>query len=140
MINVTTDIAIHENELNFKFVHSSGPGGQNVNKVATAVELRFDIGQSRALPDMIRAKLLNARDSRITSEGILIINARRYRSQEQNRRDAVERLVEFVRKAAKPEIPRFATRPTRSSKERRLRVKKQRQVLKRLRRVQSDDA
>ena len=135
MILVTGTIAIDENEIHQEFIQASGPGGQNVNKVATAVQLRFDVANSPSLPYEIREKLLSLAGRRITKEGVLIIYARRFRSQEANRQDAIKRLVELIHKATqKPQICR-KTRPTRTSKMRRLEAKHRRAKTKRLRRT-----
>ena len=134
MIQVTPGIAIDENEIHQEFIQTSGPGGQNVNKVATAVQLRFDVANSPSLPYEVRERLLSLGGRRVTKEGVLIIDARRFRSQEVNRQDAMERLVELIRKAAqKPQIRR-KTKPTRTSKMRRLEAKRHRAKTKRLRR------
>ena len=134
MIQVTPGIAIDENEIHQEFIQASGPGGQNVNKVATAVQLRFDVANSSSLPCEVRERLLSLGGRRITKEGVLIIDARRFRSQEVNRQDAMERLVELIRKAAqKPQIRR-KTKPTRTSQMRRLEAKRHRAKTKRLRR------
>lgn len=133
MIEVTPHIAIDENELSFSFVHASGPGGQNVNKVATAVQLRFDVRRSRSLPEPVRQRLAALAGSRLTAEGELLIDARRSRSQAQNRQDAVDRLVALVRQAASPPKRRRATRPTLASKRKRLETKAKRSQTKRLR-------
>lgn len=135
MIHITAAIAIDENEIHQEFIQASGPGGQNVNKVATAVQLRFDVANSPSLPYGVRERLLSLAGRRITKEGVLIIYARRFRSQEANRQDAMERLVELIRKAAqKPQIRR-RTKPTRISKMRRLEAKRHRAKTKRLRRT-----
>jgi ribosome-associated protein len=135
MIHVTRTISIEENEIRQEFIQASGPGGQNVNKVATAVQLRFDVANSPSLPDKVRERLLSLTRRQVTKEGILIINARRFRAQGANRQDAMERLVELIRKAAqKPQIRR-KTKPTRSSKMRRLEAKHHRAKTKRLRRT-----
>jgi ribosome-associated protein len=140
MIQVTPDIAIDENEIHQEFIQASGPGGQNVNKVATAVQLRFDVSNSTSLPYGVRERLLSLAGRRITKEGVLIIYARRFRSQEANRQDAIERLVELVRKAAqKPQIRR-STKPTRTSKIRRLEAKRHRARTKRLRRIVPEES
>ncbi len=134
MIHVTNDIALGEDEIVEKFIRSSGPGGQNVNKVATAVQLRFDVARSPNLPGPVRERLKRLAGRRLTGDGVLIIDARRYRTREQNRRDALDRLVALVRKAAIAPTPRKATRPTAASRRRRLEGKQRRGVLKRGRR------
>ena len=134
MIQVTDTIAIEESEIKEEFVRASGPGGQNVNKVATAVQLRFDVANSPSLPEDVRARLVRLAGSRLTEEGVLIINARRFRSQDRNRQDAIERLVDLIRKAAEKPKVRRATRPSRASKARRLESKRRRSEKKRLRR------
>jgi ribosome-associated protein len=133
-ITVTPRIAIDERELDIQFVRASGPGGQNVNKVATAAQLRFDVANSPSLPDDVRARLLRQAAGRINTEGALIIDARRFRSQERNRTDAIERLVELVRRATVTPKKRRPTKPTAAAKRRRLEEKKKRGEDKRLRR------
>ena len=138
MIRVTNDIALGEDEIVEQFIRSSGPGGQNVNKVATAVQLRFDVGRSPNLPDAVRERLMRLAGRRLTGDGVLIIDARRHRTREKNRRDALDRLVALVRKAAIAPTPRKATRPTAASRRRGLEGKQRRVVLKRGRRRVKD--
>ena len=140
MIQVTDAIAIDERELEERFVRSPGPGGQHVNKVSTAVELRFDAARSPALPEPVRERLLRLAAGRLSAEGVVVIEAHRYRSQERNRRDALERLIALILQATLVQKPRTATRPTRASKERRLEGKAQRSKTKGLRqRTHGDD-
>src|SRR5215813_15141317 len=120
MIRITDSISIDEGELVENFIRSGGPGGQNVNKLATAVQLRFDVRHSPSLPPDVRARLERLAGRRLTREGVLVINAHRHRTQERNREDARERLIELVREAATPPTPRRATKPTRASRERRI--------------------
>ena len=134
MLTVTDQITIAESELDEQFVRSSGPGGQNVNKTSTAVQLRFDVQGSNSLPADVRARLLRQAANRINSEGVLILEASEYRSQEQNRTAARERLVELVRQASRPPKKRRPTRPSRSARERRLQQKRQRSEKKSRRR------
>jgi ribosome-associated protein len=130
MIQVTDTISINETDIQIDFVQGSGPGGQNVNKVATQAQLRFN---TAALPEEVRLRLLRLAGSRVTSDGILLIQARQYRTQEQNRQAALERLIELIRRAAIPPRPRRKTRPTLASKMRRLEGKRKRSETKRLR-------
>jgi ribosome-associated protein len=131
MLQVSDTLAIPDDELVERFVRSSGPGGQNVNKVATAVELRFDIGGSPSLPEPVRERLLAKRDRRVTDEGVLVINAQRFRTQERNREDARERLVGFITSGLHAPVPRIATKPSRAAKKRRLDAKRERSTIKR---------
>ena len=140
MIQITSNIAIEESEIHEEFIRSSGPGGQNVNKVATTVQLRFNVTNSPSLPDEVRERLISLARNRITEDGVLIINARRFRTQRQNRQDAIERLVILIRKAAEKPRNRRKTKPTLASKIRRLDSKHYRSEKKKSRRrVQSLD-
>ena len=134
MIEVTSDIQIHENELDFDFIRGSGPGGQKVNRTASAVQLRFDIPDSDSLPVPVKQRLQRLARNRVTKDGVLIIEAKDHRTQERNRRAAVERLVELIRRAANPPKKRKPTKPPKSADERRLREKKRRSQKKRQRR------
>jgi len=138
MIQITGTIAINEEEIHQKFIHASGPGGQNVNKVATAVQLRFDVAHSPSLPEDVRKRLAQLAGKRMTREGYLIIDARRFRTQEQNRKDAVTRLVSLIRQAAQRPKARKRTKPTLASKERRLESKHRRSKIKHLRRTEPE--
>lgn len=133
MLRLTPSIAIPEAELVERFIRASGPGGQNVNKVATAVELRFDAAKSDVLPEPLRARLLERRDRRITDDGVVVILAQRFRTQDRNRQDARERLLALLQAVLNPPKPRLATRPTKASKQRRLTNKRERAGVKRLR-------
>jgi ribosome-associated protein len=141
MISVTASIAIDEKEITFDFLRASGPGGQKVNKVATAVQLRFDVRNSPNLSDNVRSRLMQLAGRRVTEDGILIIEAKRFRTQERNRQDALDRLIALIRKASEKRKPRFKTSATRASKERTLAAKRHRSRIKGLRRtvVASDD-
>ncbi len=120
MLNVSRSIVLPESELTERFLRADGPGGQHVNRTESAVELRFDVIHSPSLPEPVRERLLARRDRRLTAEGVLVIQARRFRDQARNRDDARERLVEVIRGVLAPPKARIATRPTRASKERRL--------------------
>lgn len=138
MIRVTDDIALDERELEERFTRSSGPGGQNVNKVATAVELRFDIRRSPSLPGDVKRRLERLAGSRLTTEGVLVIRAERFRMQERNREDARDRLLGLIRKAAVAPKRRIATKPPKGSRLERLDGKAKRGSVKRLRRAGTD--
>ena len=138
MIKITNTISIDENEMQLHFIRSSGPGGQNVNKVATAVQLRFDVGNSASLPGDVRTRLIRAAGRRVTQDGILIIEARQFRTQERNREDAVGRLVELIRKAAEKPRPRKKTKPSKAAMERRIEGKKRRGEVKKTRRTAAE--
>ena len=133
MIRITDRISIDEQELEERFVRASGPGGQNVNKLSTAVQLRFDARRSPSLPDDMRARLERLAGKRLTREGVIVIIAQRHRTQERNRQDALDRLTELLRAAAVRPVPRRPTRPTKGSRERRLETKKRRSSIKGLR-------
>lgn len=139
MIRITDSISLDEREIEENFVRATGPGGQNVNKLATAVQLRFDLRRTRALPPDVRARLERLAGRRLTNDGVLVIIARRHRTQERNRQEARERLVELIRRAAEPPRPRHATKPTAASKRRRLETKVRRARLKRLRGIKPEE-
>ena len=139
MLEINADITIKSAEIRFDFVRSSGPGGQNVNKVSSAVQLRFDIGNSTSIPDEIKQRLIKLAGKRVNSEAVLLIDARTSRSQSQNRAEALERLKSLILKALHKPKPRRKTKPTAASKEKRLRSKKIRGNLKRLRGNVKDD-
>jgi ribosome-associated protein len=134
MIRVTAHISIDEREIAESFVRASGPGGQNVNKLSTAVQLRFDVRHSPSLPPDVRARLERLAGARLTREGVLVIIAQRHRTQVRNRQDALDRLIDLIRRAAVPPVPRRPTKPTRASRERRVEAKKHRAGIKRMRR------
>jgi len=134
MLRITDDIAIDEREIEESFVRASGPGGQNVNKLSTAVQLRFDVRRSPSLPNDVAVRLIRLGGKRITKDGVLVIIAQRHRTQERNRADALDRLATLIREAATPPTPRRATKPTKAAKERRLEGKKLRSNIKGMRR------
>lgn len=134
MIRVTESISLDDNELAERFIRAPGPGGQNVNKVSTAVQLRFDAVHSPSLPEEVRRRLVDLAGRRIGNDGVLTITAHRHRTRERNRQDAQDRLVELIRRAAHRPKTRKPTRPTRASKERRLADKRERSAVKRVRR------
>lgn len=133
MIKITETIVIDKDEIEEQFIRASGPGGQHVNKAATAVQLRFNVADSPSLPNDVRERLIRLAGNQVTQDGILIIDARRYRSQDRNRKDAMDRLVELIRKAAEKPKRRRKTKPSQAAKERRLREKHHRSEIKRLR-------
>ena len=135
MIEITHSVQIDERELQIDFVRASGPGGQNVNKVATAAQLRFDVNAS-SLPQDAKARLVHLAGNRISAQGVLLIEARRFRTQEQNREDAIQRLVALIRKALVRPKSRKKTKPTQASKEERLKEKKRRGEIKKIRQSQ----
>ncbi|MBU2520879.1 MAG: aminoacyl-tRNA hydrolase [Proteobacteria bacterium] len=134
MIIITPAIKIKEDEIKFDFIRSSGPGGQNVNKVSTAVQLRFDVKNSPALSDDIRFRLVRLAGKRITEDGILIIKAKSFRTQKQNRKNAVNRLIKLIQKAAEKPKTRIKTKPSLASKKRVVEAKKHRAGIKKMRR------
>ncbi len=138
-LKISETLSIDETELSERFVLSSGPGGQNVNKVSTAVELRFSVRESPSLPDGLKARLIRIAGSRMTQEGVLVIDAQRFRSQQRNRDDAVERLFEMIRAAAEVPKPRRPTRPSLGAKKRRLESKAVRSGTKTMRRKPEHD-
>jgi ribosome-associated protein len=142
MIPVTESIAIHEDEIKLHFIRSSGPGGQRANKVSTAVQLRFDVRRSPNIPEDVRTRLIRLAGRRITEEGILVIEAKRFRLQERNRQDALERLIRLIRRATETPKPRVKTRPSKASKERERAAKEHRSRIKQMRRPldASDDS
>lgn len=139
MIEAGPGIKLDDSEIQFDFIRSSGPGGQNVNKVATAIQLRFDVQKSPSLNPEVKARLVKLAGSRVSNDGILVIEARRYRTQEQNRADALQRLVTLIHKALQPPKIRHPTRPTVTSKAARLGTKRRRGQLKRTRQYNPDE-
>lgn len=135
MIRVTDQISIDESEIAESFVRASGPGGQNVNKLSTAVQLRFDVRHSPSLPAEVRARLERLAGARLTREGTLVITAQRHRTQARNRQDALDRLIDLIRRAAIKPVPRRPTKPTKASRERRIETKKRHGAIKGLRRA-----
>jgi ribosome-associated protein len=136
---VTPTILIDEKEIHESFIRASGPGGQNVNKVSTAVQIRFDVAHSPSLPEEVRSRLLVMARSRLTKEGVLVITAQRYRSQDKNRQDARHRLAELILRATIPPTKRIPSKPTRAAKESRLAEKARRSRLKQSRHIIGDD-
>ncbi|HEY4693713.1 MAG TPA: alternative ribosome rescue aminoacyl-tRNA hydrolase ArfB [Bellilinea sp.] len=139
MIEITSTLRLDEKELAFDFVRSSGPGGQNVNKVSTAVQLRFDAANSPSLPPDVKERLIKLAGNRMTADGILMIEAKRYRSQDKNRLDAVQRLVTLIQRSVEPPKKRKATRPSLTARAARVGAKKKRGELKRTRQYNPDE-
>jgi len=137
-IQITEKIKLEPGEITYDFIRASGPGGQKVNKTSSAVQLRFDVGASSALPDEVRQRLIRLAGNRLTTNQVLVIEAKRFRSQDDNRRDAIERLIQLIRKAAQTPVRRRKTKPSKASVERRLNKKRQRSQVKRQRRVRSE--
>lgn len=133
MIRITSRIALDDREVDESFVRASGPGGQNVNKLSTAVQLRFDVRGSASLPSDVKARLERLAGWRLTRDGVLVIIAQRHRTQARNRQDALDRLIDLIRRAAIAPVPRRATKPTKASRERRIESKKRRGGIKHLR-------
>ncbi len=133
MIRITPDISLDENEIVWKFVGASGPGGQHVNKVATAVQLRFDVAHTPSLPEAVRLRLQKLAGGRLTKHGVIVIDARRFRTQERNRRDALERLMSLVRRALEPTKSRIRTQPSAAFQRRRVEQKRRRGAQKKAR-------
>ena len=138
MIRIDDRISIEERELEERFIRASGPGGQNVNKLATAVQLRFDVRHSPSLPAQVRTRLERLAGRRLTREGVLVINAQRHRTQERNRQDGLDRLIALIQRAAVAPVPRRRTKPPAGARERRLQSKKRRGSIKDLRQVKPD--
>jgi len=139
MIQITRTIAIDEREIEESFIRASGPGGQNVNKLSTAVQLRFDAARSPALTDEVRARLVRLAGRRMTRDGVLVITAQRHRTQARNRDEALERMIELVRLAAVAPRPRRPTKPSVASRRKRVESKKHRAGIKRLRRARAEE-
>jgi len=141
-IQITETIALYPDEITYNFIRASGPGGQKVNKTSSAVQLRFDVGASSSLPEEVRQRLIHLAGKRMTTNQILVIEAKRFRSQDDNRRDAVERLIQLIRKAVHAPVRRRKTKPSKASVERRLNQKRRRSQIKRKRRVrlETEDA
>jgi ribosome-associated protein len=139
MIEINNWLHINENEIDYQFVRSSGPGGQNVNKVSTAVQLRFDVQNSTSLPLGVKEKLMKLAGSRMTNDGILVLDGHKYRTQEQNREDVTNRLIHLIQRALEKPKARKATRPSLSSKRARVESKRRRGVIKRNRKITSCD-
>jgi ribosome-associated protein len=136
LIPINCHLFLDDSEIEESFVRASGPGGQNVNKVSSAVQIRFDLSGSRSLPEDVRERLARSAGRRLTRDGVIVIIAQRYRTQERNRQDALDRLIALVRRAAEPPTPRRPTKPSRAAKERRLQAKARRAATKERRRAQ----
>ena len=139
MIRVTRTIALDESEIQESFIAASGPGGQNVNKVATAVQLRFDMANSPSMSDDVKMRLARIAGRRLTNDGVIVLVAQQFRSQDRNRQDALDRLIAMIQEAAVPPVPRRPTRPTLGSKKRRLESKTRRGAIKAMRNGPSED-
>ena len=139
LIPINCHLFLDDSEIEESFVRASGPGGQNVNKVSSAVQLRFDLSRSRSLPEDVRERLRRLAGHRLTRDGVIVIIAQRYRTQERNRQDALDRLIALIRRAAEPPTPRRPTKPSRAAKERRLQAKARRAAVKQQRRTAPDD-
>jgi ribosome-associated protein len=139
LIPINGHLFLDESEIEESFVRASGPGGQNVNKVSSAVQIRFDLSGSRSLPQDVRERLARLAGRRLTGDGVIVIIAQRYRTQERNRRDALDRLIALIRRAAVPPTPRRPTKPSRAAKERRLQAKARRATVKQQRRTAPDE-
>ena len=139
LIPINCHLFLDDSEIEESFVRASGPGGQNVNKVSSAVQIRFDLSGSRSLPQEVRERLARLAGRRLTGDGVIVIIAQRYRTQERNRRDALDRLIALIRRAAVPPTPRRPTKPSRAAKERRLQAKARRATVKQQRRTAPDE-
>ena len=139
LIPINCHLFLDDSEIEESFIRASGPGGQNVNKVSSAVQIRFDLSGSRSLPEDVRERLARLAGRRLTRDGVIVIIAQRYRTQERNRQDALDRLVALIRRAAVPPTPRRPTKPSRAAKERRLEAKARRAAVKQQRRTAPDE-